>query len=294
MPDDEDFARPDDAPFGEADQPTAVRPAVEQSATGAAREGSPPGPSSRQEGPGRTLRDWLRPDLSQTVIAVLLAAFSFAVVTQIAGRDQADAYSMLRQSDLVAMLDGLDQESQRLESELASLRQAQAELESGQDSAERARAQAEERLTSLGILAGTLPAGGPGIVLTISDPEGNLKPGTLLDAVEEMRDAGAEAIEVNDRIRIVASSWISGSPSGIVIDGQRLSTPLTMEVIGDPHALEEAARFRGGLVSQVTDSRIGGQVSITRSEDLEISSLHRVEAPRHAEPVAPEDTDAED
>lgn len=233
---------------------------------------------------GRTFREWLRPDLSQTVIAILLAAFSFAVVTQIRTRDQVDSYSMLRQSDLVAMLDGLDQESERLESELDSLRQAQAELESGQDSEELARAQAEERLTSLGILAGTLPAQGPGITLTISDPQRNVKPGMILDAVEEMRDAGAEAIQVNGTIRVVANSWVASGASGIIIDGQAVSTPITIDVIGDPHSLEEAARFRGGLVSQITDSRVGGQVSIVRSDNLEISALHRQQAPRYASP----------
>lgn len=290
MPETEDARPGDHARLEESEQPTTVRPAVTGIPSGDQQEF---GASAPQRPRNRTLRDWLRPDLRQTVIAVLLAAFAFAVVTQISGRDQADAYSMLRQSDLVAMLDGLDQESQRLEGELASLREAQAELESGQDNEALARQQAEERLTSLGILAGTVPAQGPGVVLTISDPQGNLKPGMLLDAVEEMRDAGAEAMQVNGQVRIVGSSWISSSPSGIVIDGQSVTAPITLEVIGDPHALEGAARFRGGLVSQVTDSRVGGQVSITRSDELRITALHDVQAPAYAAPVDEEPTDGD-
>lgn len=289
MPEAED-ARPGDGDrLEESEQPTTVRPAV----TGIPGGDHPQefGASDPPPRRGRTLGDWLRPDLRQTVIAVLLAAFTFAVVTQIAGRDQADAYKLLRQSDLVAMLDGLDQESQRLEGELASLREAQAELKSGQDNEELARQQAQERLTSLGILAGTVPAQGPGVVVTISDPQGNLKPGMLLDAIEEMRDAGAEAMQVNGKVRIVGSSWISSSPSGIVIDGQSVAAPITLEVIGDPHALEEAARFRGGLVSQVTDSRVGGQVAITRTDELRITALHDVQPPAFAVPVDDEPTD---
>ena len=315
MPDDEVLGRPGtgDEPVDD-EQATAVRPAVTDAEAQAEPEsGHPLEPASGQaadqafapeseagpeteaddgaaggaDGParqGRTLRDWLRPDLSQTVIAILLAVFTFAVVTQIRARDEVDSYSTLRQSDLVGMLDGLNQESDRLQSELDSLKRSQAELESGQDSEAMAKVQAEDRLTSMGILAGTVPARGPGITLTITDPQGKIKPGTLLDAVEEMRDAGAEAIQINGTIRIVASSWISSGPSGIVIDGQAVSTPITMEVIGDPHSLEEAARFRGGLVSQITDTRVGGHVSIARSDDLTITSLHRQQEPRFARP----------
>ncbi|WP_245703068.1 DUF881 domain-containing protein [Raineyella antarctica] len=272
--------------------PTGLEPDEEEGAPVAslpveepqAPEESTPPRSTGRGGHRLTLSDWLRPDFSQSVIAIVLAAFSFAVVTQIHTRDQVDSYSSLRQSDLVGMIDGLNQESQRLQGELESLRQAQTELESGQDSAALARAQAEQRLTSLGILAGTLAAQGPGITLTISDPANNIKPGTLLDAVEEMRDAGAEAIQVNGTVRIVASSWFSTGPSGIIIDGQAVSTPIKMEVIGDPHSLEEAARFRGGLVSQITDPRVGGHVTITRSDNLVISSLHQPQAPRYARP----------
>ncbi len=210
--------------------------------------------------------------------------FAFAVVTQIRTRDEVDSYASLRQSDLVGILDGLNEESQRLQGELDALQQARSELESGQDSEAAARAQAEERLTSLGILAGTVPAQGPGITLTITDPEAKVKANTILDAFQEMRDAGAEAMQVNGTIRIVANSWVSNGTSGIVIDGQRVTTPITLEVIGDPHSLEEAARFRGGLVSSITDPRVGGQVAIVRSDDIVIDSLHRVQAPQYAQP----------
>ena len=52
------------------------------------------------------------------------------------------------------------------------------------------------------------------------------------------------------------------------MDGQRLQRPITMEVIGDSHSLEEAARFRGGLVSEITGPRIGGSVSIERLDEV--------------------------
>ena len=54
------------------------------------------------------------------------------------------------------------------------------------------------------------PATGPGIELTISDPNGKVGPDVLLDALQELRDAGAEAVEISSldgpAVRVVAST----------------------------------------------------------------------------------------
>ena len=76
-----------------------------------------------------------------------------------------------------------------------------------------------------------------------------------------MRDAGAEVIEVNNTIRVVASTWFGSDARGLVIDGKPVSRPITLEVIGEPHSLEEAARFRGGIVSEITGPRSGDRCS---------------------------------
>ena len=60
----------------------------------------------------------------------------------------------------------------------------------------------------LRILTGTVAATGPGVTLTIDDPDGSVTAATLLDGVEELRDAGAEAIEINDSVRVVASTCV--------------------------------------------------------------------------------------
>ena len=52
-----------------------------------------------------------------------------------------------------------------------------------------------------------------------------------------------------------------------------ISTPITLEVIGDPHALTEAARFSGGLVSEVEGSRIGGTVDIVTDDEPQFQAI---------------------
>ena len=124
-----------------------------------------------------------------------------------------------------------------------------------------AQEESQQRLDELSILAGTVPAKGPGITMRISDPDRKVTASVLLDAVQEMRDAGAEVIEFNGQVRVVASTWFGTDGTTLIVDGRRLQRPITMEAIGDSHSLEEAARFRGGLVSEITGPRIGGTVS---------------------------------
>ena len=146
-----------------------------------------------------------------------------------------DTYASARREDLIQLLDGLSAESRRLEGEIAQLEQTRSNLQSGADTQRVAREEAERHLAELSILAGTAPAEGRGIRMRIADPNAAVDAGVLLDAVEEMRDAGAEVIEVNNTIRVVASTWFGSDARGLVIDGKPVSRPITLEVIGEPH-----------------------------------------------------------
>ena len=135
------------------------------------------------------------------------------------------------------------------------------------------------------IVAGTVPATGPGIRITIQDPQGAMSPELLLDALEELRDAGSEVIEFNDAMRVVASTWIDRDPEGrIVVDGIPLATPIVIEAIGDPATLEAGARFRGGLVSEVEGSRVQGQVEIKQMTEISVDSVVSPRVPEFAKP----------
>jgi uncharacterized protein YlxW (UPF0749 family) len=197
-----------------------------------------------------------------------------------------DTYASARREDLIQLLDGLSAESRRLEGEITQLQQTRSNLQSGADTQRVARQEAEKHLSELSILAGTAPAQGPGIRMRIADPNTAVDAGILLDAVEEMRDAGAEVIEVNNTIRVVASTWFGSDEHGLVIDGKPVSRPITFEVIGEPHDLEEAARFRGGIVSEITGPRIGGQVDIAQQRRVVIESLHTTGENQYARPAS--------
>jgi len=242
----------------------------------------------RQGGRRRLRESLVRPGRGQLIAAVILFVVGLGAVMQIRINTADDTYTTARREDLIQLLDGLGSESRRLESEISELERTRTNLQSGADTQRVARQEAEKRVTELSILAGTVPAEGPGIRLRIADPSGRVDANVLLDVVEEMRDAGAEVIEVNDTIRIVGSTWFGGAANNLVIDGLPVSRPITIEVVGDPHSLEEAARFRGGIVSEITGA--GGQVQIDQQDRVVVESLHATTENQYAKPASPPPT----
>ena len=149
---------------------------------------------------------------AQLIVALLLFGLGFGLAIQVAPTATASALRGARQEDLVRILDELDNRTQRLEDEKQGLEDQRTELENSSDQAEEARKQTAEKEQQLGILAGTVAAQGPGITLTINDTKGTVEADMLLDALQELRAAGAEAIQVNG-VRVVASTYFCRMPA---------------------------------------------------------------------------------
>ena len=268
-----------------ADQPEAADQPV------AGSQPAPSHPDAAEHNPRTRLwSTFWRPGRGQLIAAVILFVVGLGAVMQVRINTADDAYTNARREDLVQLLDGLGAESRRLEGEIAQLERTRTSLQSGADTQRVARAEAEKRVQVLSILAGTAPAEGPGIRMRIADPDNKVDSEALLNAVEEMRDAGGEVIEINNTIRVVASTWFGTTSKGLVVDGLPVSTPITIEVIGEPHSLQEAAQFRGGIVSEITGPQIGGQVQIEQLDRVVVESLHTVRQNQYAQPASPPPT----
>jgi uncharacterized protein YlxW (UPF0749 family) len=234
----------------------------------------------------RLLGAFFRPGRGQLVVAVLLAVLGAAAVTQlrITGRD--DDYAGLRQADLIRALNGLQASSRRTEQDIRDLQKTRDSLRDSNDKTATALEQARAELTSLGVLAGTLAARGPGVRITVTVPDSHLSLNSLLDGIEELRDAGAEAMEINDSVRVVAQTSFESASGGIDVDGRVLKSPFTIDVIGAPEGLTTALKFPGGFVDDISLDE--GKVSIKQSQDIEVSVLRKASQPKYAKPINPD------
>ena len=215
----------------------------------------------------------------------------------------------LRQQDLVRILDDVTARSARLSTEARDLQDTRDQVTNGSDGSRAALVAAQEREQVLGILAGTLPASGPGIDLTIVDPKNEVGADVLLDALQELRDAGAEAVELagstGPAVRVVASTALvdpstnvdggsandgsgtasndNSAPTRVVVDGTSLRPPYRFTVIGEPRTLAAALDIPGGVLD-VLHQR-GAEGAITQLETATIASLRAAPTPRYARPA---------
>lgn len=217
----------------------------------------------------------------QLVVAVLLGGLAFAVTVQVRGNDS-EAYSTLRQTELVELLRSLDAANERASQQVDELTRTRDELASSSQQSQAAQRQADKRASQLGILAGTLGARGPGVELTITDPQDDVNAAVLLDAVEELRDAGAEAIVVNGTARVVAQTYFVDEGDEVRVGGRTVTRPFVIEAIGDPDTLAEAMRIRGGLLDRVENS--GGTLDIDTRDTVTITALADTQDPEYAQP----------
>ncbi|MGO1489204.1 MAG: DUF881 domain-containing protein [Arachnia sp.] len=217
---------------------------------------------------------WLHPKRGQLTVALILMLTSLLIVVTLRSQADEPSYANLGRTELIQLLDNLSAETRRLETDIRDLQSTRDELASGAEGADAARVEANRRLDELEIIAGTVPVHGAGIRVTIADPENKVSPELLLDGLEELRDAGAEVMEINDSIRVTASTWLGLDSEGrVVVNDQVVTDPITLDVIGDPATLEAGARFRGGLVSEIEGERVGGLVRIEQMERVDIDSI---------------------
>ncbi|MFG2870907.1 DUF881 domain-containing protein [Streptomyces sp. NPDC048338] len=259
-------------------QSAAEAPAASGDPVQDAPEGSEPALTGRQ----RLAAGLWPPRVSraQLIVAVLLFVLGLGLAIQVRSTSDNSALRGARQEDLVRILDELDDRTQRLEDEKTRLESQRSELESSSDQAEEARKQTQEKESQLGILAGTVAAEGPGITLTIDDGSGAVESDMLLDAIQELRAAGAEAIQVND-VRVVADSYFSGGDGDIQIDGTKVTAPYVFKVIGKPEDLEPALNIPGGVVQTLEKEQ--ATATVARSEKIIVDALRPAKRPDYAQ-----------
>ena len=238
---------------------------------------APDSQAEREQPSGRRrLLDALRhARRSQVVVAVLLAAVGFGAVTQVNSNDHDSTYAGYREQDLIDVLNGLAGTSQRAQTELTRLQQTRAKLTSDTQQRQAALDQAQSQVDTLKILAGEVPVTGPGIKVTITESAGQVNVDSFLDLVEELRSAGAEAMEINGKARLVASSAFEQGADGLYVDGQLLTPPYTLEAIGEPATLAGAVTFARGPEEEFSDD--GAEVKVSQLTTLDITAVRKTQ-----------------
>lgn len=207
--------------------------------------------------------------MTTAALALACGLLGFVLITQLRATETLGTQlEGEREEDLATILANLSAENDRLQSELTDLRLT---LLAFEESAERdglALRNLERRLEDFSILAGVVAAEGEGIVLTITDPRSTLGPEHMVDAVQELRDAGAEAIDVNG-VRLVVSSAFTMRNNHLLVDGRPVTAPFRMAAIGPAETMARALSIPNGVID--TLERAGEGVFATAESRAELT-----------------------
>jgi uncharacterized protein YlxW (UPF0749 family) len=218
---------------------------------------------------------------SAALIGVLTLLLGFAIAVQVHANSSGDTLSGLREDDLIGILDNQNARADRLRQQIAQLQQNLNQLQDSGDRAAAARRQAIDQAHALGILLGTLPATGPGVAVTVSDPGAHLTGEDLLDVVEELRGAGAEAIQFGS-VRVTTSTSFEGDGGMVTVDGTELPAPYRVIAIGEPKTLDTALNIPGGVAATVRAA--GGQLTVQELATVQVTATRSLPKPQYEQP----------
>lgn len=184
------------------------------------------------------------------------------------------------------LLDSLRQREGTLNGEVNELQNTLNSLQASGNTDQAAIESAQARLAALSILVGAVGATGPGVTVTIDDAGPGVSPEVMLDVINELRAAGAEAIEVNgghQSVRVGVDTWVVGTPGSLTIDSKALTPPYSIVAIGDPPTMAAAMNIPGGAEDSI--KRVGGKMSVQQSDRLDVTTLRQPKPHQYAQPV---------
>ena len=149
----------------------------------------------------------------------------------------------------------------------------------------------QDKIKQDNILLGNTDVKGSGITVTLTDGKGDssvldvenllVHAENVLAIVNEMKNAGAEAISINGQ-RLINTTAISCDGNVIVVNGEKISSPIEIRAIGLPELLSTLDR-PGGTLEYFLN--LGKVVDVKKYSSIDIPKYTGVTNFRYAKTV---------
>ena len=231
------------------------------------------------------------------IVGVLTFAIGIIIAIQISttgGEAQGALVPLAKVKSYEAELSKVNAEK---EDALAELEDVQARLKKLQESESNendyVRSLIDEK-EKYQVQAGLTDVKGEGLAITIKDPPATGSEANeistityncelLLSLVNKLKEAGAEAISINDE-RIVQTTEISLAGGNVNINGNATAPPYTVKAIGPADIMKSAITIRMGIVDQMTGD-FNLVVKISSRDKLKIEKYNGVVSLDYAKAV---------
>ena len=135
----------------------------------------------------------------------------------------------------------------------------------------------EQQIQQGNKMIGLTEVTGPGVIITLSDSTKDassalnasdllVHDGDILSVINELKNAGAEAISINEKRLVPTSSIVCGG-NIIEINGEKVGAPFEIKAIGLPEQLSALSR-PGGYLEILKNATVG--VELKKSNNITI------------------------
>jgi uncharacterized protein YlxW (UPF0749 family) len=218
---------------------------------------------------------------SQLTVAVVAAILGLLVVIQLRGQSGGSELQSMTAQELTSIVANQNAGNDRLRAEVTTLQNQLAELQADRSNGATSVGQIESELGRIRAWTGLDPIAGRGVQITIS---GEIDAGAVDDLLNELRNAGAEAIAIDD-IRVIARTSISGVPGSLDVDGFLLRDPFTIRAIGRPDTLVGSLTRVGGIIAQLAATNPAATVEVEPvDKPMTLPATKRNLVPDHGHP----------
>ena len=220
--------------------------------------------------------------LSSILIALMCALLGFAYMSQI--NNTKSTYETMDESELVRLLNESNTQISNLEQRKTQLNSQLNSLKSAANEQEQARKIAKQNEETSGLISGRLPAKGQGVTIRIGRGlTTKVDASIMFNLIEELRNAGAEVIAINN-VRVITSTYIQDAEEGLIVDGTTIKPTYTVKAIGNPQELSNAVDIAGGVGAQL-QVKYGSNVNVQPSDSIIIDEVREATQNQYAKTV---------
>jgi uncharacterized protein YlxW (UPF0749 family) len=220
---------------------------------------------------------------SQALVAAVAFILGILVVVQIRSQAGNNTLAAMSSQDLTFLVANLNTRNDQLRGEIATLQSQLAALESGGSLGATSVNEIRAEIDRIRAWAGLDPVGGRGIEIPVSGPI----PASAVEVlVNELKNARAEAVAVED-VRVVPGTVFGGGGGGgLSVDDTALGDPFTIQVIGTPDTLTGSLARAGGIIAQLAATDPDATIDVQEATEMVLPATTRNLVPSHGLPRA--------
>jgi uncharacterized protein YlxW (UPF0749 family) len=222
------------------------------------------------------MRTWV----AQVSLALIAMLIGITLVAQFRSQARPTALSSLPVAELSTRIQTLSDANRQLRTALAEQRDLLEEYQTAGAQGVSALDVSREEVRRIRAFAGLSAVEGQGILVRVT---GSLDAIAVNDLLNELRNAGAEALSLDD-VRVTASSVVVQGARTLEIDNVQIGRTFRLLAIGDADGLVAALQRPGGIVTQL-EQFVRATITVSPSEALRLPATARDLAPRAAVPV---------